>query len=147
MQNQIAFSRNFRESRSHFLSCSLFFCRNRHIIIIHTFQNINVGTHWASRITVANDLENREGEAGNRGHQRVFRRSLSGLLKYVRYAISVSGLRLRGKTHLKNKGAIKMSGASKSGTNKSDFFGYFKVSDAFFAASTNLTSYMTFSFS
>ncbi|MCL2357364.1 MAG: hypothetical protein FWC70_09460 [Defluviitaleaceae bacterium] len=33
---------------------------------------------------VANDLENREGEAGNRGLQRVFRRSLNGLLKYVR---------------------------------------------------------------
>ena len=45
----------------------MFFCRNRHIITIHIFQNINVGTHRTSRTTVANDLENREGEAGNRG--------------------------------------------------------------------------------
>jgi len=34
--------------------------------------------------TIANGIENREGEAGNRGLQRVFRRSLSGLLNAVR---------------------------------------------------------------
>ncbi|MCL2355760.1 MAG: hypothetical protein FWC70_01210 [Defluviitaleaceae bacterium] len=35
---------------------------------------------------VANGIENREGEAGNRGLLRVFRRSLSGLLNALRYA-------------------------------------------------------------
>ncbi|MCL2356892.1 MAG: N-acetylmuramoyl-L-alanine amidase family protein [Defluviitaleaceae bacterium] len=34
---------------------------------------------------IANAVENREGEAEKRGHQRVFRRSLNGLLKCVRF--------------------------------------------------------------
>ncbi|MCL2357628.1 MAG: GTP-binding protein [Defluviitaleaceae bacterium] len=35
-------------------------------------------------VSIANDLENSEGEAENRGLQRVFRRRPNGLLKYVR---------------------------------------------------------------
>ena len=49
--------------------------------------------------TIANGIENREGEAGNRGLQRVFRRRLSGLLNALRmsapFTIGAKGIENR----------------------------------------------------